>query len=177
MRTTFYKIQDSLITYFNSANSQNTILVLKIISVIFSFFLLIAIILLIFRIREDIQESLKISVKDVIATDLPKEEMNKTWQAILNKLESENDSDYKLAVIEADKILDDSLKRLGYQGEDMGERLKQIKFDQLSNIDELWQAHKVRNRIAHEPDFQLTQTQAKRAIEIYQRAMQDLKAL
>lgn len=177
MRTTFYKIQDFLIAYFNSANSQNTILVLKIISVIFSFFLLIAIILIIIRIREDIQESLKISVKNVVTNGLPKEEMNKTWQAILNKLESENDSDYKLAVIEADKILDDSLKRLGYQGEDMGERLKQIKFNQLSNIDELWQAHKVRNRIAHEPDFQLTQTQAKRAIEIYQRAMQDLKAL
>jgi len=177
MRTAFYKIQDFLITYFNSADWQNSISILKVISVIFSFLLIIAVILLIFRIREDIQESLKTSAKNVVATGLPKEEMNKTWQAILDKLESINESDYKLAVIEADKILDDLLKRLGYQGEDIGERLKQIEFDKLANIDELWQAHKVRNRIAHESDFQLTQTQAKRAIEIYQRAMQDLKAL
>jgi len=55
MRTAFYKIQDFLITYFNSADWQNSISILKVISVIFSFLLIIAVILLIFRIREDIQ--------------------------------------------------------------------------------------------------------------------------
>ena len=101
----------------------------------------------------------------------------KQWAKITKRLETGKEAECKLAVIEADKILDDSLKRLDYHGEDMGERLKQVKSDQLANIDELWQAHKVRNRIAHEPDFRLTQAQARRAIEIYQRAMQDLKAL
>ncbi len=177
MRTAFYKIQDFLITYFNSADWQNSISILKIISVIFSFLLLVAIILIIFKIRENIQRSLEIVKKNIGPDIPPKEATNKKWQTILDKLEGINESDYKLAVIEADKILDDFLKRLGYQGEDMGERLKQIKFDKLANIDDLWQAHKVRNRIAHEPDFQLTQTQAKRTIEIYQRALEDLETL
>jgi len=95
----------------------------------------------------------------------------------MDKLEKNNESDYKLALIEADNIFDNLLKKIGYQGEDMGERLKQITEAQLANIDDLWQAHKVRNRIAHESDFKLTYSQTKRAIEIFQRAARDLETL
>ena len=105
------------------------------------------------------------------------ESIEKNWQNILSKVEAGDESNWKIAVIEADKMLDDVLKRIGYTGADMGERLKQIKSDELSNIDNIWQAHKVRNRIAHEPEFRLTQSQAKQAVEIFQRALEDLQAI
>jgi hypothetical protein len=177
MKTTLLKIYDYLFAYFTSVEWQRTILTLKIISLIISGLLFIAVVFLIFRIRANIKKSLEMMVESVAAPGLPKKAMVKKWESVLEKLEKGDENSYKLAVIEADKIFDDILKRIGYQGEDMGERLKQITSAQLSNIDEVWQAHKVRNQIVHNPDFHLTHTQAKRAVEIYQRALEDLEAI
>lgn len=116
------------------------------------------------------------AVASITAPDAPKKIDNQQWQSVLSKLESEDESGYKLAVIEADKIFDGFLKKMGYQGNDMGERLKQVTLDQIANINAIWEAHKIRNRLVHEPDFQLKQHEAKQVIEIYQRALQDLGA-
>ena len=59
----------------------------------------------------------------------------------------------------------------------MGERLKQITSAQIANIDAIWQAHKIRNNIVHDPDFRLTRQDAENAVKIYQRALEDLMAL
>ena len=111
------------------------------------------------------------------APGLPKKKMVKRWESVLANLGREDENSYKLAVIEADKIFDDILKKIGYQGEDMGERLKQLTPAQTANLDEVWQAHKLRNQIVHEPDSKLTRAQAQRAVEIYQRALEDLEAV
>jgi len=177
MNEILLRIYNNASDYFDSADWHQIIFTLKIISVFFSILLIFSIFLLLFKIRKNIEESLLMVAKSIVAPGLPKKELDKKWQSILNKLETDNESDYKLAVIEADKIFDDLLIRIGYKGEDMGERLKQITMAQLANIDDLWKAHKVRNRIAHETNFKLTQEQAKRAIEIYQRAMEDLEVL
>ena len=55
----------------------------------------------------------------------------------------------------------------------MSDRLKQIVPAQLSNISEIWQAHKIRNRIVHEPDFKLARGEAWMCIEIYKKAFQE----
>jgi len=156
---------------------EGFVFVLKIISLLFSIFLIIFIINILFKIRKNIKKDLNIIAKSVVISNSFKKDLDKKWQVIINRLEKGSDSDYKIAIIEADNIFDDLLKKMGYQGNDMGERLKQITKNQLANIDDLWQAHKIRNRIAHEPSFKLTQLQAKRAIEIYQRATQDLESL
>ena len=163
--------------YYFLIDWQKIIFPLKIISVIFSIFLLFFIFFILFKIRKNIKKGLLAITESITDPDLPKKELDKKWNSVMDKLEKNNESDYKLALIEADNIFDDLLKKIGYQGEDMGERLKQITEAQLANIDELWQAHKTRNRIAHEPGFKLTYSQAKRAIEIYQRAIRDLEVI
>ncbi|MCD5380986.1 MAG: hypothetical protein LR008_00225 [Candidatus Pacebacteria bacterium] len=76
---------------------------------------------------------------------------------ILKHSNSENPNDWKLAIIEADIILDNLLKERGYAGKSLGERLKSISPQQLRTLNEAWEAHKIRNRIAHDgPDFVLT---------------------
>ncbi len=172
-------MEENLLKIYNNflaINWQEIIFPLKIISVILSIFLIFIIVIILLKIRKNIKENLLTVAKSVMAPDLPKKELDKKWSSIMDKLEKNNESDYKLALIEADNLFDDLLKRIGYKGDDMGERLKQITEAQLANIDDLWQAHKIRNRIAHEPGFKLTHVQAKRAIEIYQRAMEDLEA-
>ncbi|MEK7639124.1 MAG: hypothetical protein AAB388_03120 [Patescibacteria group bacterium] len=83
---------------------------------------------------------------------------------------SENPNDWRLAIIEADIILDDILKQRGYAGTSLGERLRSISPHQLASLDDAWEAHKVRNQIAHGgADFVLTKRLAEETINRYRR--------
>ena len=96
---------------------------------------------------------------------------------VLTHIDSENPNDWKLAIIEADIMLDDLLKERGYVGSSLGERLKSISPTQLGSLNEAWEAHKVRNRIAHDgADFVLTKRMAEDAISRYRRVFNDLGA-
>jgi hypothetical protein len=87
---------------------------------------------------------------------------------------SSQPNDWKLAIIEADIILDDILKQKGYAGNSLGERLKSISPNQLESLQDAWEAHKVRNRIAHEgSDFILTQRMAQETVTRYQRVFNE----
>lgn len=95
---------------------------------------------------------------------------------IQNRIESEDPNDWKLAIIEADVILDQALKRRGYGGTSLGERLKSISPTMLQSLDDAWQAHKVRNFIAHgDHEFVLTPKVAKETIVRYQRVFAELE--
>jgi hypothetical protein len=65
----------------------------------------------------------------------------------------------------------------GYQGKNPDERLSQITPVELSNIEEIKQAHKLRNRITSEPDFILTLNEAGIIIDIYKKAFQELNLI
>lgn len=94
---------------------------------------------------------------------------------VLTHIASPNPNDWKLAIIEADVILDEALKQIGYSGGSLGERLKSISTTQLSTLNEAWEAHKVRNRIAHEgADFVLTKRIAEETINRYRRVFNEL---
>ena len=88
---------------------------------------------------------------------------------------SDSPNDWKLAIIEADIILDELLKEAGYVGTSLGERLKSISPMQLKSLDDAWQAHKVRNQIAHAgSDFVLTKKLAEDTIKQYRRVFYEL---
>lgn len=106
-----------------------------------------------------------------------KESIKERWQAVLNHLNSVNESDWKLAIIEADKIIDNLLTEKGLKGESIAEKLALIDKKELQNIDLLWEAHKIRNRIVHQTGFKLEYQEAKRAISYYQEALKELKIL
>jgi hypothetical protein len=99
------------------------------------------------------------------------------WEKIKKRLDSGTEAEYKLALIEADSLLDDILERMGYKGETLDERLKEVPKTFLSNIDEVEKAHQVRNDSVHNPDYHLTDDQAKEAMEIYEKALRDIEAL
>ena len=84
------------------------------------------------------------------------------WQKIVALLKVEES--YNLAVIEADKLLDQAFKERGFKGQTMAERLTIAGF-LLSAKNEVWQVHKLRNRLVHEVDVQLTLKQARSALK------------
>lgn len=81
-------------------------------------------------------------------------------------------SDPSRRVLEAENILDRVLRDIGYQGT-FGEKLKRMQ-KTLPNIDAVWHAHKLRNRIAHEPGTHINDTEAERALRTFEKAMKTL---
>lgn len=109
--------------------------------------------------------------------DMSKRRTLKAWKQIQKRLKSGKTNDMKLAVLEADKILDQVLKMAGYDGENLDERLEKMDAGQLSNIEEIRQAHKLKKRIVSEPDFAISFNEAQVVIEIYKKAFQELNLI
>jgi len=101
----------------------------------------------------------------------------KQWLGIKARLETGLEAEYKLAVIEADLMLDETLKRMGYGGETLGERLGKLTVISLPNLEEVKGAHKIRNNIVHDPDYRLSLNETKKVIAVYEKALTDLQAL
>jgi len=74
-------------------------------------------------------------------------------------------SDKSRVIMEADKLLDDILSKKGKQG-NLGDKLKRSE-GLFPNIDAVWEAHKVRNKLAHEVDYKLSDQEADRVIKIF----------
>lgn len=104
------------------------------------------------------------------------DEAEKRWHEIEEKAVSQNSSDWKLALIDADSLIDEILKRAGYAGKGLGERLKQIEPSDLDHLPDLWEAHKLRNRIAHEAET-LDRRDVDRAMDQYRAVLKELKFL
>ncbi|HSX31102.1 MAG TPA: hypothetical protein VLE99_04245 [Candidatus Saccharimonadales bacterium] len=85
-------------------------------------------------------------------------------------------STWPLAVIDADKLLDDALKRSRYKGKTMGERLVSAQRD-IGDNDGVWFGHKLRNRLVHENNVKLTERDVKEALLGIRGALKDLGAL
>ncbi|MBX4199822.1 hypothetical protein KW789_02935 [Candidatus Saccharibacteria bacterium] len=81
-----------------------------------------------------------------------------------------------LAVIDADKLLDEALRRRHFRGKTMGERLVAAQRS-LSDNDAVWYAHKLRNRLVHEPNVKLKKTEAQNALQGFRRGLKDLGAI
>jgi hypothetical protein len=80
-----------------------------------------------------------------------------------------------LAVIDADKLLDEALKKKNFKGKTMGERLVSAQRS-LTDNDAVWYAHKLRNRLVHEPDVKLKKNEAQKALTGFKVGLQDLGA-
>lgn len=100
---------------------------------------------------------------------------NSRIEDMLSHVSTDNPNDWKLAIIEADIILDEVLKEAGYAGGSLGERLKSISPNQLQSLDDAWRAHKVRNQIAHGgADFILTHKLAQDTVKQYRTVFYEL---
>jgi hypothetical protein len=110
----------------------------------------------------------------VLKSDISKKHAQESWHAIQEHFYRGGESDLKVAILEADKLLNDALREAGVMGIQLGDRLKKATPNQVPNLNELWQAHKLRNQIAHEPNFRLKRDLAERALGIYEEALKNL---
>ena len=100
--------------------------------------------------------------------------LTKKWHSVMTHVDSPNGSDWRHAIIEADIILGEILTKMSYHGEGIGEQLKQANKADFKTLDQAWEAHKIRNHIAHEgSDFAMSQHEAKRVINLYKQVLEE----
>lgn len=97
--------------------------------------------------------------------DVPKK--NTAWERIEKLAQSGNQSDWRVAILEADSMLDELTKKLGYDGDSIGERLMKMNSNNFPYLEEAWRVHKLRNIVAHETSYDLQRGEMEDAIDAY----------
>lgn len=98
------------------------------------------------------------------------------WMTIEQSLVKDNEPSYHMAILNADKLLDQALREAGVKGQTMGDRMKFAR-DKWSNRDAVWASHKMRNKIAHETDVRVSYDTARRALAGFKQGLKDLGAI
>ncbi len=163
--------------FTGSFNFKDTLEVLKTIGFLTTLFFAILLMWLVLKSKDKVADKLE-EIKRELSPPKPGEgKYDARWKEVRNHLESLREAEWKFAVVEADKIAEAVLEEAGFPGETIGEKMTAINRDQLNSIDDLWQAHKVRNLIAHDPNYEVKYAQVRGAIEKYEKALRELGAL
>jgi len=100
------------------------------------------------------------------------------WKDIKNKINSDSIEDWKEAIIMADSILDDIFSRIGFKMDGLGEKLKNIEPSDFASLQDVWEAYKIRSRIAREgARFEISREEVKSALAQYEKGLKELKYL
>lgn len=97
-----------------------------------------------------------------------KKRTNKAWRSIVAKFNAGDQANLKLALIEADRILEMILKNAGFPGENLDERLQKAASVQIPNILDVREAHEGRNKVFSDPAYTITKENANRFLRAYQ---------
>lgn len=104
----------------------------------------------------------------------PQESKNKRWVYIQELRQSPNVNDWRQAILEADIILEQILEKIGYEGASVGDRLKSIPKGDMISINQAWEAHKVRNIIAHSgAEHQLSRQEVDQVLKNYEKVFRE----
>lgn len=106
---------------------------------------------------------------------LNREKYQGDWLEIEQSI-TDDSGTWQLAVIRADKLLDRALKELRFKGSTMGERMTSASRS-FTKREAVWMSHKLRNRLVHEDDIQLSLKVTKQALASFKYALKDLGAL
>lgn len=127
-----------------------------------------------FQIRQGERRKFAALQHTVAAHDVPKTQLR--WARVLEEANSEDERTWRLAILEADIMLNELLDTLGYKGETMADKMRSADRATFHNLDLAWEAHTFRNRIAHQSNQQpLDQREVRRVVSIYERVFREFR--
>ncbi|MCX6738148.1 MAG: hypothetical protein NTY11_01910 [Candidatus Parcubacteria bacterium] len=86
------------------------------------------------------------------------------WERVLDRLETKGGLNYKLALIDADKIFIKMLAKYG----------KEFSPEAVSNFDEIIEAEQVLEKMLNNPKAVLTKERAKELVSVYGKALKEI---
>lgn len=114
--------------------------------------------------------------RSVAAEDVPRTHLR--WSKVQEQANSDSEQNWRLAILEADIMLNELLDLKGYKGDTMADKMKQVERADFNSIDEAWEAHKVRNTIAHEgASHKINNRETRRIISLYEKVFREFKVI
>ncbi len=171
-------ITDDIIQFILQPDSTNNLfLFVKSVFLIFNLFLILFIVYALFRtswlnklVIWDIKEYLSYKHYSL-------GKIEKRWAEIKEKLEEGQEAEAKLAVIEADNLLNATLEAMGYVGDSLDDKLDKLSDDVLVNINEIKEGRKVCSDIVHDPSYHLDSKEAEKVLNVIEKTLINLQAL
>ena len=164
------KIWDVIISIFTDEVLGAFIRFILVIAIIALVAFIIYTLMQIKKIEND--ESIKIS--DIKAPKDDRSVKNERWEKIKRLVESNNPAEWKVAIFEADSILEEMTQKMQIKGDTLGDRLKNAEPSDFQTLQNAWAAHKVRNNIAHQGGtFELSHKDAQEAIKNFEVVFQE----
>ncbi len=165
-----------VISFLTSSYIQEEIIWIKIGFFVFSGIILIIILLWLFGTKWLKYRFLEDLVGFFTFRPMGVSKLVKTWQKISKRLELGSEDEYKMAVLEAEEMLDKVLEKMGYLGKNLKEKVDKLPFTAVSNINGLRDISQTRKRIVYNPDQELSLDEAKRILDIFEQVLKDLQA-
>lgn len=104
--------------------------------------------------------------------------INPRWTHIQTLMEGGSPAEWREAIIEADIMLDDMLNEQGYSGAGVAEKLKAVDPADFNTLQDAWEAHKVRNQIAHQGSaFDLSDVLAHRTMARFEAVFREFEMI
>lgn len=165
---------ENIISFFTNPPFSGTLLAIKALFVIFTVYFLAGIIY--FASKTHYLQWLYGEPIVSVITKKPYgiEKVDERWKKIVEMFQSGLESNYKLAIVEADAMLDRVLKKIGYKGDTLEEKLQKVGEDVLSNPNEILTAHRICSDIIRDPSYSLNREEAKKVLLVYKRAFKEL---
>lgn len=164
------------IYFISSPQLQDTLFPIKLVFVTFAMFFLAGVIYFMinsswlqYKFLEDVTEFFSWQSYGL-------REIAKRWANIRKRVEGGNEAELKLAIIEADDFLAEILDERGFSGKNIEEMLHKAGRSMVGNLDDVLQAHEMRNSIVYNPDFKLDAEKAKKALADYEMAINSVGA-
>jgi len=168
-----------IINTITDPNTWNIIGVISGLISVFAFGIIIFSLVRLYEIQVSDSEEIEHNINRALAKDKERDRnLNPKWKYIQTLIESPNESDWRVSIIEADTLLEESLRERGLIGNTVSDLLEEAKLNGYGSVQSAWDAHLVRNRIAHEGvNFPVTQIEGRRVIKLYQNVFEDLKVI
>jgi hypothetical protein len=98
------------------------------------------------------------------------------WNNLVARFRTGTPENMRLAIIEADTLVDYFLKQAEYAGETMADRLSNIQPGELKSLERVWKAHRLRNDLVHTPGFSISQQEAHNSLQAFRDFLMELDA-
>jgi hypothetical protein len=102
--------------------------------------------------------------------------IDKDWNKIKKRLLTKKEAEFKLAVIDADLLVNDVLFRAGFEGKTLADKLESQKAQLFSNLGAMVDADQLYQRIVRDPKAELDYPAAKAAILAFEQGLKDMAA-
>jgi hypothetical protein len=103
--------------------------------------------------------------------------LRERWQSIEKKFALDTPESTRLAIIEADALVDTALKGMQIPGEHLADRLSNLDQNDIKSMNRVWRAHRLRNDLVHTPGFAVPPADAQRTMDDYEAFLKEMEVI